>query len=297
MFKLPPLKSLIIFDAVARKLHFAKAAKELSVTPSAISQQIKILENYLGCYLVKRDNKSVNLTPQGRKFYKSVHEALQLISSATETIKPTESNVVYLEVATTLAMQWLIPNIPKLQLEHPEIELILATNLNIQSNQNQMIPDISIILEKYDKDSSNYFLWTDNLVLIASSRIQEQSIEDVIRNNTAISVAHPTRVSDWQIFCEHYQIRAPKNTLVLPNTIQAIEAVKNNAGILVTHYPLVYQEIEKEVIKVISHSVETGNAFYLRYTPQRIPSSNARNVRDWLLKLVKHSKFLTKKIY
>ncbi|TNF66651.1 MAG: LysR family transcriptional regulator [Gammaproteobacteria bacterium] len=286
MFKLPPLKSLIIFDAVARMLHFAKAAEELNITPSAVSQQIKILENYLGCFLVKRDNKSVSLTPQGKRFHKNIHEALKMISSATEALKPTKSNIVHLEVATTLAMQWLIPSLPKLQLEHPEIELIISTNVNTQTEQSQMIPDISIIPEKYTPNNPHHLLWLDELILITSPLIKEKNIIDAIKKHTAISVAHPMRTSDWQVFCQHHQIQPPKNTLVLSNTIQAIEAVKNNVGILVTHLPLVYQEIENQHIKIIGNLVATGNAFYLHYTPQRIPSTNARKVRNWLLKLV-----------
>ncbi|MCF6764662.1 LysR family transcriptional regulator [Thiotrichales bacterium 19S3-7] len=286
MFKLPPLKSLIIFDAVARALHFARAAEELNITPSAVSQQIKILENYLGCFLIKRNNKSVSLTPQGKRFYESIHEALKMISSATEALKPTKSNVVHLEVATTLAMQWLIPNLPKLQLEHPEIELIISTNVNALSEQSQMLPDISIIPEKHTIDNPHQLLWLDKLILIASPKINQKNIASAIKNYTAISVAHPMRTSDWQTFCQHNKIQPPKNTLVLSNTIQAIEAVKNNAGILVTHLPLVYQEIENKSIKVIGNAVATGNAFYLHYSPQRIPSTNARKVKDWLLQLV-----------
>lgn len=288
MAKLPPLKSLVIFDAVARHLHFAKAANELNITPSAVSQQIKILETYLGCYLIKRDNKRVSLTPQGSRYYRSVHDALDIIISATETIKPTQSNTVHLEIATTLAMQWLIPNLPNLQLQHPDIELIISTNLS-QSEQSQMMPDISIVPEVISQENKNHLLWADDLILIASPKIQEKTVIEAMQHHTAINVAHPMRTSDWQTYCKHMDLLAPKNTLVLSNTLQAIEAVKNNVGILVTHKPLVHHELDKNTLKIIGKAISTKEGFYLHYTPQRIPSTNARIVRDWLLNLVKHS--------
>lgn len=88
MNTLPPMKALPVFDAVARYRHFSRAAQSLHVTAGAVSQQIKQLEHYLGCQLLERSNKSVDLTPEGERYWRAIHQALQTIDAATQELKP-----------------------------------------------------------------------------------------------------------------------------------------------------------------------------------------------------------------
>ena len=74
---LPPLNSLVAFEAAARHLSFTVAARELNVTQGAISRQIRLLEDYLGTALFTRTTREINLTVSGSQYYESIRDTLQ----------------------------------------------------------------------------------------------------------------------------------------------------------------------------------------------------------------------------
>ena len=87
-YRLPPLNGLRSFEAAARHLSFTRAADELSVTPGAVSQQVKSLEEALGVTLFRRLPRSLILTDEGEAYLPSITSAFDLISRATETTAP-----------------------------------------------------------------------------------------------------------------------------------------------------------------------------------------------------------------
>ena len=84
---LPPMNSLIVFEAAARHLSFTQAANELNVTQGAVSRQIRQLEDYLGNELFIRANRNIYLTPTGLKYYQTIYSSLLTVAEATAEIK------------------------------------------------------------------------------------------------------------------------------------------------------------------------------------------------------------------
>jgi LysR family glycine cleavage system transcriptional activator len=87
-YLLPPLKPLRAFEAAARHLSFKLAARELHVTPAAVGQQVKALEDRLGVRLFERLHKQLTLTPAGQEYVTSVQKGFYRIADATERLKP-----------------------------------------------------------------------------------------------------------------------------------------------------------------------------------------------------------------
>lgn len=110
--ELPPVKSLVAFEAAARNASFSEAAKELNVTRVAISRQIKLLEYTLGIPLFIRGRNSVTLTRQGRRLGNVVSRSFESIVAAIELLKNT-SNKNLITIATTsgVSTYWLMPTI------------------------------------------------------------------------------------------------------------------------------------------------------------------------------------------
>ena len=110
--ELPPVKSLVAFEAAARNASFSEAAKELNVTRVAISRQIKLLEYTLGIPLFIRGRNSVTLTRQGRRLGSVVSRSFESIVAAIELLKNT-SNKNLITIATTsgVSTYWLMPTI------------------------------------------------------------------------------------------------------------------------------------------------------------------------------------------
>lgn len=104
MRRLPPLNAIRTFEAAARCLNFNRAAKELHVTPSAVSHQIRLLEDFLGKRLFLRQGRQVVLTPEGRNYLLAVHDALDRIGTATARVAAVQAaSVLTLGVAPAFA--------------------------------------------------------------------------------------------------------------------------------------------------------------------------------------------------
>lgn len=126
---LPPLNMLRSFEAVARHRSVTRAANELSVTQSAVSHQIKSLENWLGQNLLQREGRNVGLTPTGASFYPRIAQALDQVEQASVSIRQKPNRDAFrLSVLPTFATQWLIPLLGKFCDLHPKVELQLITS-------------------------------------------------------------------------------------------------------------------------------------------------------------------------
>ena len=126
MKKLPPLKSLQAFEVAARLNSFAKAADELNLTPSAISHQIRFLEERLGLILFHRVHKGVELTEIGEKYSAELITIFAALNKATDKIlEDTKSNILTIHCVPSLAYQWLMPRLKKFNALNPEIDVRL----------------------------------------------------------------------------------------------------------------------------------------------------------------------------
>jgi LysR family glycine cleavage system transcriptional activator len=141
----PPRLSLDLlrgFHMAARHLSFTRAAQELFVTQSAISREIKTLEEQIGRPLFRRTHRALQLTRVGEELYRSVDEALTLLDATTDRIAES-ANTVAVTTTTALASLWLAPRLPRFNHLHPEIDVhITARNDKLDIRREQM--DIAI---------------------------------------------------------------------------------------------------------------------------------------------------------
>ncbi|MEQ4673016.1 LysR family transcriptional regulator [Providencia vermicola] len=125
--KLPPLSTLRFFDAAAKAGSFVKAAQELNVTHSAISRQIRLLEEHLGVALFERRNRAVFLTAAGQLLLQTTSSLFEQLSATVEQIKTNATpDVVSLSCEPTIAMKWLIPRLTDFYQRYPHITVHLV---------------------------------------------------------------------------------------------------------------------------------------------------------------------------
>jgi LysR family transcriptional regulator, glycine cleavage system transcriptional activator len=124
---LPPLGTLRTFEAVARYLSFTKAAEELALTQSAVSHQMRALEEHLGARLFQRLHRGIELTIDGRTFLEGARAGLDSIMLASERVR-NQRRVGVLTVAApaAFAIWWLVPRLGRFAALHPEIEVRIA---------------------------------------------------------------------------------------------------------------------------------------------------------------------------
>ncbi len=144
MRSLPPLNALHTFEVVARHLSFQQAAEELDVTSTAVSHQIKLLEDDLGVLLFRRRPRPLTLTEAGQLLYPTVSQSLDAIAAAISRLKRVpESTTLTVSVTTVFAAKWLVPRLSEFQQTHPEIDLHLQTSNDVVDLQRQTV-DLAI---------------------------------------------------------------------------------------------------------------------------------------------------------
>lgn len=119
-----PLNALRVFEAVATRLSFADAAEALSVTPAAVSQQIKALEEYLQIPLLRRSGRKVELTPEGAKLLPGVQSGLDaLVLALRETRMNRASGVINVSTLSSFMQKWLTPRLHRLHAKFPDLQV------------------------------------------------------------------------------------------------------------------------------------------------------------------------------
>jgi len=113
-YRLPPLNALRAFEAAARHLSFKRAAAELHVTPGAVSQHVKALEDQLGTALFERIHNGLMLTEAGQRYVAPLRSAFTTISIATESVAPRrEGPELVVGTDPDFAIQWLVPRLDR----------------------------------------------------------------------------------------------------------------------------------------------------------------------------------------
>ena len=143
MRRLPPLRSLQVFEAAARLGSFAEAGNELHLTPSAISHHIRDLEDRLEVTLFHRFHRQVILTDLGRSYAKVIRQSLGAITTATQTIERRgKVDILTIHCVPSLASQWLMHRLSRFSSQYPDIEVRI----------NSAVAAVDLIAEQADFD-------------------------------------------------------------------------------------------------------------------------------------------------
>jgi LysR family transcriptional regulator, glycine cleavage system transcriptional activator len=127
--RLPSLNGLRAFEAAARHLSFTVAAAELNVTQTAISHQIRRLEEELGIRLFVRQNRALALTPQAKDYLPGVRAAFNDLRLATDRLlRKDNEHVLTVSTLASLAAKWLLPRLSAFQETHPGIDVRITTS-------------------------------------------------------------------------------------------------------------------------------------------------------------------------
>lgn len=127
--KLPPLKALRAFEASARHLSLSKAADELFVSAGAVSQQVKLLEDFLGQALFERRHRQIVLTDAGKRLIPGVTAAFdQIMLSVDKVIENQTDKPLTISAAPSFAARWLVPRLLGFSKKHPDIDVRIDTS-------------------------------------------------------------------------------------------------------------------------------------------------------------------------
>ena len=179
--KLPPLFTLQAFEAASRLGSFSKAADELSLTPGAISRQIRQLEDWSKLTLFKRSGPRVSLTDDGSALLTRLAGPLSALHQA---IYPPEDGMqknLHISTLASIAKEWLLPRLGSFTIQHPDIRLIIETDYALV----RAAPRVAMVAIRHGSrlstDQICETLFTDKLVAVCSPSMKEKLSGDARR--------------------------------------------------------------------------------------------------------------------
>jgi LysR family glycine cleavage system transcriptional activator len=170
-----PLNALRVFEAVATRLNFGEAAEALHVTPAAVSQQIKSLEDYLQTPLFRRNGRRVQLTPEGAQLLPGIRHGLDELEATLQRLRQQrQTGSINISMLASLLQRWLMPRLADLRVKHPEIELRLHTSPDVVDfARTDFHAALRFGLGRYGELRTEKFL-SDWLVAVAAPKLLEK---------------------------------------------------------------------------------------------------------------------------
>ena len=175
MNRLPPLKSLQAFEVAGRHLSFTDAARELNVTPGAISQQIRLLEEHLELKLFKRMNRVIVLTDAGQLFLPMISAGFEQFSEAVSLVRQKRSDgPLTITSAPSFVSKWLIPRLASFKAQHPQIDVRIDTSDRLVDFKHEDI-DVGIRFGDGEyPELETLFLFSFDLIPVCSPELLQQ---------------------------------------------------------------------------------------------------------------------------
>lgn len=289
--QLPPLHTLTFFEAAARHGSFTRAADELCVTQSAVSKQIRMLEDNLGTALFHRERRQVMLTDAGQVLYSEVQESLNRLAESSSRIRSRVSSRNLTIVATVaVAHYWLFPRIARFNMEHPEINInVFATDeINEELCRKS---DLGILYGNgvWSSSLESHYLFRERIYPICGADMEFPSInqaEDLLQLRIINLDPQKWRWITWQDWFEHFGVdyRAPADALAFNQVPLAINAAMKGMGVTLAWEFMIGELLEHGLLQLVGQQyVETGKADYLVCDASKPLCAAARLFRDWLL--------------
>jgi DNA-binding transcriptional LysR family regulator len=291
--RLPPLDLFVAFEAAARHLSFTRAASERYLTQSAVSRQIKALEQDLGVVLFRRRHRSLELTEEGRTLLKACTSALDALRAAVMQLRgPPRTRTVTVTTTPGFASLWLIPRLPSFTARHPGVNVHVDAAFARRDLEAEGI-DIAV---RYDAAgrAEGQRLFGEEIVpvcspkLLADRRRPLASPED-LRRHTLLSLSDPMRRPvpvDWPIWLEVMRLPdlEPAATLVFSDYDDAIHAAVEGHGVALGRRPLVDALLASKRLVMPFEGVQPSTrAFFLLVNAQRRTHPAVHAFAEWLL--------------
>lgn len=249
--RLPPLTALRAFDAAARHMSFTAAAEELSVTPAALSFQIKNLEEYLGAPLFIRLNRAVELTPVGRTLAPGVASAFEGLGQSWQKARQSIAiKRLTVTAGPAFMAKWIAPRLGSFSRAHPEVELLFSASLALLDFTRDNI-DLAVSFG-LPSDNPNYFeehLLDEWVLPVARPEIAARlkKPEDLLKENLIRDESLPFLKSppDWRVWFKKAGVDAGTISATTFNQADhAIDMALQGTGVAFGRYSVAYSALE-----------------------------------------------------
>ncbi|MEM5500286.1 LysR substrate-binding domain-containing protein [Ahrensia kielensis] len=279
--KLPPLNALRVFESSGRHMNFRAASEELSVTQSAVAQQIRHLEDHLGTSLFHRLPRGVALTPQGATYLNEVTRAFDLLSKATAQLHNRPDSVT-ISVTPTFATKMLIPQMSILKAALPGVELrTIATESVSDFDRDQVDIAVRQTHPPFPASLETHLLFRHDLVLVASPHLLGDAQLPLTRKQISELPLLHDAYNNWSKFFDRPD-KLPG--AVFNQTTLALDAALAGQGVAIVCRAFVQPDLDGgRLIKICSADFKAGSDFYLVRKRSPHPRETVDAVWSWCM--------------
>ena len=306
--RLPLLNALKAFESAARHMSLKRAAQELSVTPAAISHQVKSLEDYLGVKLFRRLNRGLELTAAARAALPKLSEGFGSLAQAVAAMRPqTDSGQVTVSVAPSFATRWLMPRLHRFFAVHPEIDVRVSARMRLVTRGGQDSAAERATIENWLEESDLAILYghgdypgtrADKLFALTLAPICSPQLlhgENPLRQPR--DLRHHTLLHDdtgtlydgvafWEVWLKAAGVSVGDSGRGshFSHAVLALEAASNALGVVATFPLLAAAELAAgRLILPFDLQVPLQSAYYLVCAEGAELRTSVAAFRDWLL--------------
>lgn len=301
-----PLNALKAFEAAARHLSFSKAAEELHVTPAAISQQIKSLEDLYEIPLFHRFNRSLELTKAGQAGVAKLQEGFNNLSEGVRQIRHQDQrNSLTVWMAPSFAAKWLVPRLHRFAIGHPDIDLRISASTDLIDTVHARSSIPAENFQKNDVDIAIRFgtgdypgcrvdrLLTATAVPLCSPQLLEESNEHPLRSPDDLryytllhdDTAYEGR-PDWASWLKAADIKGidAERGVHFNHVSLALEAAIDGQGVVLSMEPLAAADLAAgRLVIPFDLSLPLQYAYYVISLAETAEEARISVFREWLL--------------
>ena len=291
---LPSMSLLCAFEAAARHESFTAAAHELSLTQSAVSRQIRMLEDMLGSDLFVRERQAVKLTVAGRTYANEVRLALQHVATATLGFRANpKGGTLNLAILPTFGTRWLAPRLPTFLAENPGVTINLTTRLAPFDFRLDPV-DAAIHFGKSEWPDAELDLLMSEFVVPACNRDMMERFKftepgDILAAPLLHLVSRPDAWERWfrSHGIEHDGVRG----MLFDQFATAAQAALSGLGVALLPKFLIEDELARgDLCAAVAGAVESAERYYLAWPTNRAFHPPLLAFRAWIKKAVSADK-------
>ncbi|MBS5771789.1 MAG: LysR family transcriptional regulator [Enterobacter cloacae] len=285
--RLPPLGALRAFHAVAECLSFKQAASQLSVSATAVSHQIRLLESVLECRVFERSAQGVKLTEAGHLLYAGTQSAFSSLEDAVKKIERARASPDLIVTTTSnFLTNWLLPRLADFKAQFPQIDVHLHTSVESIDLKKRTV-DVAIrYRESAENELHSTLLYEDRFIVVASPRLNLNMPED-LNATTLLHVenrAVPAELPDWKQWKQRY---GPPTLNVLrglhfSDETHALQAAVAGHGAVIASQLLVGDLIDRGMLVAPFEASLSGASYYLVTLEESADRAEIVALREWI---------------
>lgn len=286
--RLPPLNNLRTFQVAGRHMSFTRAGDELSITPSAVSHQIKTLESCLGLPLFRRLTRALEFTEAGKQYFDYLDMMFFRLASETEQLSTDYSRkIVRLCVPPFFAEAAILPRLGSYEEASIQTDIRVATQ---SSTMDELSPDadISILLgdpQQHGQETNRLF---EQKVVVACSAgyLADHPMQTYADLDGQTLLVHDKNPDAWRAWSKSVGIKAPvPRKLIRSDSMSAIvKAAQQGLGVALVSWPLGRGCFDEEsLVRVFDEEVGTRKFFYVLIRSTDMQRPEVVKLRDWII--------------